>query len=55
MAHEASKMRNNSPSFAISPVLPKSYVGIKGARDKFRWMLDNWRFTICSEVLASLD
>jgi hypothetical protein len=33
----------------------KCYVGIKGARDKFRWMLDNWRFTTCSEVLASLD
>ena len=31
----------------------KCYVGIRGAREKFRWMLDNWSFTSCSEVLAT--
>ena len=33
----------------------KCYVGIKGARAKFEWMLDNWRFTSCENVLSSLD
>lgn len=31
----------------------KCYVGIRTARDKFRWMLDKWRFGTCSEVIAA--
>ena len=33
----------------------KCYVGIKKARAKFEWMLDNWRFTSCANILSSLD
>lgn len=45
-----------TPKVAMSaPRRFKSYVGIRGARDKFAWLLDNWRFTTCSEVLASVD
>ena len=29
----------------------KCYVGLRTARDKFRWMLDNWAFDTCSKVL----
>ena len=29
----------------------KCYVGLKTARDKFRWMLDRWKFDSCSQVL----
>ena len=29
----------------------KCYVGLKSARDKFRWMLDRWKFDSCSQVL----
>jgi polysaccharide deacetylase family protein (PEP-CTERM system associated) len=31
----------------------KCYVGIASAREKFKWMLDSWRFGTCTEVLAS--
>lgn len=31
----------------------KCYVGIRTAREKFRWMLDRWQFGTCSEVLAN--
>ena len=33
----------------------KCYVGIRGARAKFEWMLDNWRFTSCEKVLSSFS
>ena len=29
----------------------KCYVGLKTARDKFRWMLDRWKFDSCAQVL----
>lgn len=29
----------------------KCYVGLRSARDKFRWMLDRWEFSTCSQIL----
>lgn len=31
----------------------KCYVGLRSARDKFRWMLDHWSFGTCSQVLKA--
>ncbi len=44
-----------TPHVKMNPVRRfKCYFGIRGARKKFLWMLDNWEFTSCSEVLASI-
>ena len=44
----------DTPRVPMSPVRKfKCYVGLKSARDKFRWMLDRWAFGTCSQAIEA--